>query len=591
MAVTSSFGSTLYLGLGSTYHDPALALVDDHGRVLFAEALERPLQQKRALNQEADHPSVLPALLETYGHRFDRLVVASNWNARRPWYEHLAHRLGWLEPRGILRHQGRELAACLPTWQLHYMQSLQRHALAKQGVSLARLLRERFPGVAVAFRSYDHHLTHAALGAYASPFRDAACAVIDSYGEQGALAFFAFEDGKLRPLYRSRGPQSLGFFYMKLTELCGFDWLAGEEWKVMGLAAYGEQNDALLRLFEQLFKVDGFDLHQDRSRFFKVRRQLEAYRRPLGAPAEDAADLARTGQVFFTQSVNALLSGFRVQGLSENLVLAGGCALNSSTNGQLLRGTGFERLYIPSAPADDGTALGAALLAYHSEHPRAPGRERPLSPYLGSTPKTEEIERFARFSGLQAERLTDEALFVRAAQLLAEGGLLGWMRGRAEFGPRALGHRSILADPRDPEMMARINARVKFRERFRPYAPAILDEYGDAYFHDYQFSPYMAQTLRYRSEVLDRVPAVVHADGTGRVQSVSRHLHPDLHGLLSVFHDLTRIPLLLNTSFNVMGKPMVHSVEDAFAVFMGSGLDALIVGDRLFVKPRKAFTG
>lgn len=584
MHALHSKGSTLYLGLGSTYHDPALALLDDRGRVLHAEALERPLQQKRAINLEPDHPAVLPELIKTLGAGMDRLVVASNWRAQRPWYEHLAHRLGWLEPRGILRHQGRQLAACLSTWELNYMQALQRHALARRGLSLARLLRQSFPGVSVAFRHFDHHLCHAALGAYGSPFRDAAVAVLDSYGEKGALAFFTYQNGRLTPLYRSIGPQSLGFFYMKLTELCGFDWLSGEEWKVMGLAAYGKHDEALMALFRRLFSVEGFDLHQARRRFLGARTELERYRRRPGAPAETVADLAHTGQAFFTESVNALLSGFCVQGHSANLVLAGGCALNSVTNGQLLGASGFEALHVPSAPADDGTALGAAYLAYRDEHPNAPANTTRLSPYLGSSPSEQNILRFARHSGLHTEFLEELEMHERAADLLARGLIIGWMRGPSEFGPRALGHRSILADPRDPRMMDRINESVKFRERFRPYAPSILHEFGPAYFLDYQESPYMERTLRFRPEVRSQVPAVVHVDGTGRLQSVTRSLHPDFHGLLSAFHRRTGVPVLLNTSFNVMGKPIVHAAEDAFAVLLGSGLDALVIGRFLFLK-------
>lgn len=577
-------GPTVYLGLGSTYHDPAVALIDDSGHVLFAEALERPLQYKRGINMEPDNPFTLPRLLLEFAGDADRIVIASNWQARRPWYERLAKGMGWLTPRGILEYRGRELAACLPTWEINYMQSLQHQALKRAGLTLSRTLRHHFGGIAIEFKHFDHHLTHAALAAYGSPFEDAACAVIDSYGESGSLAFFEYEKGRIRPLYQSRGPQSLGFFYMKLTELCGFDWMAGEEWKVMGLASYGKTDPELLDRFRQLIRVEGFDLYQNRQTFFKDLRALERYRRRAGAPPETVADLAHTGQQFFMETVNALLSAFRVKGVSGNLVLGGGCALNSVTNGQILQSTPFDALHVPSAPADDGTALGAALLAYHQEHPSAPTRREVISPYLGSSVNTASLDRFARYSGLHVEELEDSDLWARVADLLAHGQIVGWMRGRAEFGPRALGHRSILADPRDPEMMDRVNRIIKFRERFRPYAPSILHEHGPDYFEAYQDSPYMDRTLRFRPEVRKRVPAVVHVDGTGRLQSVTARRNPDFHGLISAFHQRTGIPLLLNTSFNVMGKPIVHSVEDAFAVFLGSGLDVLVIGNRLFMK-------
>ena len=583
-SATAYSDSTLYLGLGSTYHDPAIALVDGSGRILFAEALERRLQYKRALNLAPDNPYELPKLLLQYGLGRERIVIARNWKARRPWYEHLAHGLGWLSPKGILRYEGRELTACLSTWELNYMQSLQHQALQQSGLSLARTLRQYFGGTAIEFRHYDHHLCHAALGAYGSPFQDAACAVIDSYGESGSLAFFEFDQGRLIPLYRSRGPQSLGFFYMKLTELCGFDWMAGEEWKVMGLASYGRTHPELLKIFRSMIQVEGFDLHHDRRQFFQQMKALEPYRRNKDEPPEKAADLAHTGQRFFTETVHALLRTFRVQGFSSNLVLSGGCALNSVSNGQILAETDFDTLHVPSAPADDGTALGAALLAYRRDHPGAPLRSTAMSPYLGSEPDPRHIERFARHAGIECMELDDDNLWEIAAEFLTRGAIIGWMRGKAEFGPRALGHRSILADPRDPLMMDRINRTIKFREKFRPYAPSILHAHGPEYFHDYQDSPYMDRTLKFKEAVKARIPAVVHIDGTGRLQSVKPNRNPDLHGLISAFHARTQIPLLLNTSFNVMGKPMVHSIEDAFGVFMGSGLDVLVAGNLLFKK-------
>ena len=577
-------GRTYYIGLCSTYHDPALAILDDSGRVLFAEATERFLQYKRALNCEPDNPFLVPDLLRQYCPDADRFVVAGNWRRKRPWFEHLARWSGWLRPTGILRYQGRQVTASLETWQLNHMLACQHHALQRSGINLARCFRQQFPGVSTVFRHYDHHLTHAALACYGSPFEQAGCAVIDSYGEQGSLAFFDFQEGRLRPLMASRGPQSLGFFYMKLTELCGFDWLGGEEWKVMGLAPYGKVDESLLACMRSLIRVDGLDLRQDRQTFFRDLRQLETRRRVPGASPETVADLARTGQAFFVEIVNQLLANLYQMGRSDHLTLAGGCALNSSCVGQIIPSTPYSHLYVPPAPADDGTALGAALLAFHEDHP---GFRRPaegLSPYLGQTVDEQAVQRLARYAGLPVQHLPGGAIIQATARLLAEGSIVGWMQGRAEFGPRGLGNRSILADPRSGLMGDRINAEVKFREPFRPYAPAILDEHGPAFFEHYAASPYMERTLRFREAVRQVVPAVVHVDGTGRLQTVRQDWNPAFHGLLSEFHALTQVPVLLNTSFNVMGKPMVNGAEDAFTVFTGSGLDALAIGDYLFTK-------
>jgi carbamoyltransferase len=193
----------------------------------------------------------------------------------------------------------------------------------------------------------------------------------------------------------------------------------------------------------------------------------------------------------------------------------------------------------------------------------------------------ENVRRLSRISGLE---VVGDAVARRAAELLANGKIIGWVQGRAEFGPRALGNRSILADPRPADMKEKINARVKFREEFRPFAPSILHEHGDEYFHDYQESPYMERTLTFREEVRDRVPSVVHVDGTGRLQTVRKEWNPRYYELIEEFFRLTGVPLILNTSFNVMGKPIIHSVEDAIAVFYTTGLDALVIEDMLVQK-------
>jgi carbamoyltransferase len=298
-----------------------------------------------------------------------------------------------------------------------------------------------------------------------------------------------------------------------------------------------------------------------------------------------AAALARAGQRVFEELLSQLCRNARELSRSTNLVLTGGCALNSSANGKLLARTGFDRLYVPSAPADDGNAIGAALLAYFEDHPSESPKAKHQSPYLGSRMSGETLERTARVSGFRrVERLEPRALCDAVAEQLAAGALVGWVQGRAEFGPRALGNRSILADPRQAAMKDRINDAVKFREEFRPFAPAILAEHAATYFEDYQEAPYMERTLRWRPEVRGQVSAAVHVDGTGRLQTVHADWNPLFHGLLSRFYEKTGVPVLINTSFNVMGKPIVHSVEDAIAVFATSALDLLVIEEYLFAK-------
>ena len=255
--------------------------------------------------------------------------------------------------------------------------------------------------------------------------------------------------------------------------------------------------------------------------------------------------------------------------------------VSNLVNGQIVRRTPFTQLFVPPAPADDGTAVGAALLAYREHH----GAPPPVTtPYLGSCMRRQTLERLQRLGGLPMQQLAPQQVPRVAARLLSRGKIVGWVQGRAEFGPRALGNRSILADPRQLEVRDRLNSTVKYREAFRPFAPSILHEQGPGYFEHYQASPHMERVLRFKSEVTEKVPGVVHTDGTGRLQSVERSLNPRYYDLIAEFQRLTNIPLVLNTSFNVMGKPIIHTVEDAISVFFTSGMDALVIEDLLLEK-------
>jgi carbamoyltransferase len=577
------------IGLSVTYHDPALAILDAKGEVLFAEATERHLQNKRALNAEPDQLFRVPELLETYCPDPGTITIASNWRKQRPLYESVMSKCGLLSAPGLLKDGIKRLRSPLGNYQLHHMMACQNNSIRRTGLNLVRILRERYPHCKIAFADYDHHLTHAAAACYGSPFEEAACAVIDSFGERGAMAFYRYRDGRLEPLYEARGAgtASLGLYYMKITELCGFDWLKGEEWKVMGLAPYGKPNEELYALLQSTITLDGFEARHRGKAFFHRIDRLDAFRHRRQDPIELAADLAYTGQRFFADMVNRLLVHLHQATQSDNLALAGGCALNSSNNGRITQETPFRQVYIPSAPADDGCALGAALLAHHAAHPATPSSAKAIqTPYTGSVIADEAVDRLLRFNrALTVEHLPD-SICEAAAERLAAGQLVGWLQGRAEFGPRALGNRSILADPRYAETQDRINEKIKFRETFRPFAPSILHEFGPDYFEHYQESPYMDKTLKIREAMRGRIAAVCHVDGTGRLQSVKKEWNPRFYRLIDCFRQATGIPVLLNTSFNVMGKPLAHSLEDAIALFLTTGLDVLAVNDYLVSKPR-----
>ena len=580
--------SDVYIGLSTGVHDPALAIVDSAGEPLFAEARERSSQCKRGYNLPADGIHDIEHLLQTYAADAERIVLATSWSGQSltkgRWLRRFAE--VW---EAILRARGRTSPDLAALRSLLYRMP---ESDSQSALNLELRLSEREPRdllLGLRRTSWDHHLCHAAAACYASPFPEAVCAVIDGAGEHGSTAFYHYTHGALKrldpiPGYFSYHSASLGHFYGDLCWACGFDTWKGEEWKVMGLAAYGKLDSELHTLLRPMLRAEGLRLRHCPD--FAARRAiLRGYR---GRPAMDCADLAFTGQRVFEEVLFALLQELWRRLPCTNLVLCGGCALNSSANGNVLGNTPFQSLFVPSAPADDGNALGAAWLAKRADHPSSTARQAPLSPYLGTGIHPTELDRLEAFCPLPMLRLDPADVARRSAELLAQGKILGWFQGRAEWGPRALGNRSILADPRRPEIHERLNAQVKFREAFRPFAPSILHDAGPGYFETYQESPYMERTLRFREERRAEVPGVVHVDGTGRLQSVRATSNPRFHDLLREFHRLTGVPILLNTSLNVMGKPIVHSLADAISVIMLSGLDGLVIEDRIILKPDPA---
>lgn len=580
-----------YIGLASTFHDGALAIVNSEGDVVFAEATERYLQNKRSINCAPDFYMRTSELLKRYCDPGAEVVAAHSWSGSTA--SDMAESLSKLRAE---REAVKRLFGEIPGFAKSHFAAREylfasQHLLAQQtGQTLKYELNQRDEGAfleQLQERRYDHHLTHAAAACFGSPFEDAVCAVIDGIGEGSSTCCYAYRDGKLTKLtgIANDSPGSLGFFYALVCMTCGFGHLTGEEWKVMGLAPYGKPNRELKEAFRAILNVKGLSIEfGPDAAVLRSWSELHKKRRQPGVPVAEAADIARAGQEVFCDVYFEFLRNLRALGVSDNLVVTGGCALNSSANGRVLEQTGFRNLFIPSAPADDGNAVGAALLAYYEDHPSKVPTRDVQSAYLGSTLSDASIQLMTQFGGERCQRLAGPKLCQHVAQRLADGQIVGWVQGRAEFGPRALGNRSILADPRRADMKDMINSRVKFREEYRPLAPSILHEYGPEYFEDYQETPYMDRTLVYREDVRSKVPAVVHENGTGRLQTVKSEWNERYAELIRAFYELTGVPMLLNTSFNVMGKPIIHTLEDALAVFHTSGLDLLVVGDLLVEK-------
>ena len=576
---------TFYIGLASTFHDPAMAVVGPDGEVLFAEATERFLQDKRAYSAAADVRGLARRVIRDYCEPDAAYVIAKPWSSKFCRLMELNYLTGITNHEKLPRRSSGMTRFLVDKSILFDSLWLQHTSLKLSGGNIAGILRRDFDNAKLTYIKFPHHLTHAANACFTSPFEEAACVVCDGQGEGGSMTYYQYRDGRLTTLDRMKGPESMAILYAICTDLCGFSSEVGEEWKLMGLAPYGKIDPEILDAFRSLVKIDGLKFKYPSLSFIKTwTEEMKLRARAMGSSPMEAANLAFTTQYFYEETMTRMLRSFHDLGISDNLVLGGGCSLNSSYNGKIVEQTGFRQLHVPSAPGDDGNALGCALLAYFQDHPEQKPKAVVQSPYLGSPISQRSIDNLIRFGRIEKARSLPQTIIQEAARMLSEGKLLGWIQGRAEFGPRALGNRSILADPRSADMKDRINARVKFREEFRPFAPSILDEFGPQYFENYQSSPYMERTLEFKNDAAEKVPAVVHINGTGRAHSVRREWNESYYDLITAFHALTGVPILLNTSFNIMGKPIINSLEDAVGLFFTAGLDALVIGDYLIEK-------
>jgi carbamoyltransferase len=438
----------------------------------------------------------------------------------------------------------------------------------------------------------DHHMCHLAHAICQSQFEEGLAIVADEYGEFNSVTIATFDKNGLEVIKEIPYPNSLGVFYAAMTEYLGFT-PNSEEWKLMGAAAYGNPE----RFSQSLEKL--LDWDSDAGEWILDSRYIEhanlkraGYLNDkllglIGIPVRDRKseleqehfDLAAAAQNVFEKRIFQLVNFYAAKTGGKNLAAAGGCFMNSLCNGKIIENTPVEKLFIPYAAADNGGAMGAPLYIYNYFLKNR--KEIPASlstPYLGPEYSDLEIENTLNKFKINYSKLDDVAGFT--AQQIADGKLIGWFQGRMEFGERALGNRSILADPRFGDMKDKINSAVKYREAFRPFAPSILEEKVLDFF-DIPAGvsvPYMEQVYRIKMGKRGEVPAVVHADGTGRLQTVSKKLNPLYYSMIQEFEKLTGIPVVLNTSFNVQGEPIVCFPEDAIRCFYSCGLDILIIG-------------
>ncbi|HUP69774.1 MAG TPA: carbamoyltransferase C-terminal domain-containing protein [Acidimicrobiales bacterium] len=436
-----------------------------------------------------------------------------------------------------------------------------------------------------------HHKAHAASAFFPGPFDSAAVLTLDRGGDFLSTTLNAGEGNRLKTLAEVANPHSLGEVYTALTWYLGFRPNA-DEGKVMGLAPYGtarltsELRDLVELSPDGLFRVNLNWFGYQREARLLSSRFLERFgpaRVPESEITERHEDMAFAVQNLIEEAALHVARGLKAATGATNLCVAGGVALNSVMNTRLLRESGFEHVFVQPAASDAGNALGAALWVWHQElgHPRGWSMDHA---FLGASFSAKEQADALSARGLAFEEVRDPGAV--AAQLLSDGKIVGWFQGRAEMGPRALGARSILADPRRAEMKDAVNARIKRREGFRPFAPSILHERGPEYFESYYPTPFMLHVQKVRAEKRDTIPAVTHVDGTGRLQSVARDFNPTFHHLIEEFDRLTGVPVVLNTSFNVRGEPMVHRPAEAVEDYLGSEMDALLLGPYLAKKDR-----
>lgn len=429
-----------------------------------------------------------------------------------------------------------------------------------------------------------HHDAHAASAFFPSPFDEAAVLTLDRGGDFLSTTLGHGQGNRLRVRREVRNPHSLGEVYSALTWYLGFH-PNSDEGKVMGLAPYG--NDALVPQVRDLLQLTPDGLFRVNLAWFAYQREgrwvsrrfLERFGPPRVPESEITAlheNLAFAVQDLVEEAGLHIARALRELTGARNLCLAGGVALNSVMNARLLREAGFDHVFVQAAASDAGNAMGAALWVWHHElgHPRQWSMEHAfLGPEFGERDFASALDG----RGLHVRQVSDPE--AEAASRLAEGRIVGWFQDRAEVGPRALGARSILADPRKAEMKDIVNARVKRREGFRPFAPSVLHERGADYFEGYYPNPFMLLVLPIREERRHEIPAVCHVDGTGRLQSVMADSNPRFHRLISEFERRTGVPVVLNTSFNLRGEPIVHRPAEAVEDFLVSDMDALFLGN------------
>ncbi len=564
------------LGISCYYHDSAAALLKD-GNVVAAVEEERFSRKK---NDDGFPGHAIKYCMDEAGISGKDLTCVAFYDKAVLKFERLLDNYIAVAPRGLT-----SFTDVIPKW-LHKRLWVKEEIKKHLGVYTGKIY---FP---------EHHLSHAAYTFFTSPFTEAAILTVDGVGEWTTTSFGSAKDTSIKLTSDIRWPHSLGMLYSSFTYYLGFKVNEGE-YKLMGLSSYGKPK------YYDLIMRELIDVKEDGS--FRLNMKYFAYtwdkvmvngkfEELFGVPrrTEDSKteqihlDIGASAQLVLEEILLRMARHVHEKTGLNNLCLGGGVALNGVANYRVLKEGPFDKIHIPPSPGDGGSAIGSAAYAYYS----ILNNERNIetnsasmitnNAYLGPQYSNDEIRSFLETYKIPYQRYEREDLLKQTAKLISEQNVVGWYQGRVEWGPRALGNRSILADPRNAKMKDILNEKIKHRESFRPFAPSILEEHTSEYFELDIPSPYMLLVAKVKKP--DKIPAVTHVDGTGRLQTVSKKANPLYYDLISEFYKLTGVPVIVNTSMNVRGEPIVNTPEQAFDMLLKTDMDYIVMGDCIIGK-------
>ena len=601
------------LGISCFYHDSAAALLCN-GEILNAVQEERFSRKK--------HDSRFPENAIKFclnNNNIDLRDIDNIIYYEKPLltFERLLETYLAVAPKG-----SRSFIAAMKVWlkEKLFLKSILKKKFKKLQKELTRVKEPYTPKILFA----EHHQSHAAAAFFPSPFKDAAILCMDGVGEWATTSVWIGQNNKIKPLWEISFPHSLGLLYSAFTFYCGFKVNSGE-YKLMGLAPYGKPIFAK-KIKDNLIKIKEDGSFKLNLKYFKFHRGFQMtsrnFHKLFGAPPREKEselkqfhmDLAASIQLITEEIIIKIAKSIKKETGKNNLCLSGGVALNCVANGKLLQEKIFDKMWIQPASGDAGSALGAAYICWHEylENPKLLKNDDSMKgTYLGNYFSNKEIVNYLNLNNLPFKTLKDDQLFEKAAEMIDEGKVIGWFNGPMEFGPRALGGRSIIGDPRNEKMQSIMNLKIKYRESFRPFAPSVLEEDVHSQFELIEKSPYMLLVAQIKKELRKEMteeqnnlfgieklnipksflPAITHIDYSARVQTVSLKTNPRYHKLITAFKKRTGCPVIVNTSFNVRGEPIVCPPEDAYRCFMRTEMDVLILQNQILIKSEQPKSG